>query len=251
MSEAEALALIKSRLFTLGGIAAVGAGLVSFFSPCTVPLLPAYLSYLTGASYEELVGGAAKRRVLSHSLAFLLGFCLVFILLGASATAIGSALQDYSRALEVTGGVVLLLLGLFMMGLLKIGLLFKEVRWMPRAKPAGYAGSALVGGAFAAGWSPCVGPILAGILFVASQAEHVWQGMALLTLYCLGFSVPFLVCALLLQSFMRFIRGRGMLLHYVEVSSGAILVLVGALILGGWWRWIALWLLTKTFSPIL
>jgi len=216
--------------------AAFLAGVASFLSPCVLPLVPGYISIVSGASVEELKAAGRDdhllRRVLFHSVLFILGFSIVFIALGASATWLGGALRTRLSLLLRIGGVVVILFGLHMTGLLKIGALYRDARFRTGAesKPTSAIGSLLMGLAFAFGWTPCIGPILAAILVVASTKQTIWQGILLLAVYSLGLAVPFLLTSLGLTQFMNFYRGFRKHLHTVEVLSGVVLILVGTLL---------------------
>lgn len=216
--------------------AAFLAGVASFLSPCVLPLVPGYISVVSGASVEELKAAGRDdrllRRVLFHSVLFILGFSIVFIALGASATWLGGALRTRLSLLLRIGGVVVILFGLHMTGLLKIGMLYRDARFRTGAesKPTSAIGSLLMGLAFAFGWTPCIGPILAVILGVASTKETIWQGILLLGVYSAGLAVPFLLTSLGLTQFMNFYRGFRKHLHTVEVLSGVVLILVGTLL---------------------
>ncbi len=216
--------------------AAFLAGVVSFLSPCVLPLVPGYVSVISGASVEELKGAGREegllRRVLFHSLLFIAGFSIVFISLGASATWLGGALRSHLPLLLQIGGVVVILFGLHMTGILKIGLLYRDarIRTNPANRSVSAFGSLVMGLAFAFGWTPCIGPILAAILALASTQEAVAQGILLLAVYSLGLAVPFLLTSLGLTQFMNFYRGFRRHLHTVEVFSGVVLIVVGALL---------------------
>lgn len=215
--------------------AAFLAGVASFLSPCVLPLVPGYVSVISGASVEELSAGRDDRllrRVLFHSLLFIAGFSIVFISMGASATWLGGALRSRLSLLLRIGGVLVILFGLHMTGILKIGLLYRDARFRTgtESKPASVFGSLLMGLAFAFGWTPCIGPILAAILVVASTSQTVWQGILLLAVYSAGLAVPFLLTSLGLTQFMNFYRGFRKHLHTVEVLSGVVLILVGTLL---------------------
>lgn len=219
--------------------AAFLAGVLSFVSPCVLPLIPGYLSYISGVTLEEMRGtgtedaaGTARARgkVLMSSLAFILGFSLVFISLGASASAVGEFLMRRLTVLGKVAGAILVLFGLHMMGVLKIGWLYTEKRVQTRRKPAGPLGAVFVGVAFAFGWTPCIGPILAGILAVAASKDTMMEGVKLLAAYSAGLGIPFLVTALAInQFFAAFARIRKHY-HAIEVTSGVLLVAVGVLI---------------------
>jgi cytochrome c-type biogenesis protein len=218
-------------------IGAFVAGLLSFVSPCVLPLIPGYLSFVSGVTLEEMRGtgegvapSRARAKVLMSSVAFVLGFSLVFISLGASATAVGAFLMSRLSLLGKIAGAVIVLFGLHMMGVLKIGWLYSEKRVHTQKKPAGPLGSVLVGIAFAFGWTPCIGPILAAILAVAASKETVMDGVKLLAAYSAGLGLPFLLTSLAInQFFSAFARIRKHY-HAIEVTSGVLLVVVGVLI---------------------
>jgi cytochrome c-type biogenesis protein len=230
-------------------LAAFAAGLLSFVSPCVLPLVPGYLSFVSGVSLEELRGtgtgarsGAARRQVFVASGAFVLGFSLVFIGLGASASAIGQFLAEQLTLLGKIAGVVIIIFGLHVMGVLKVGWLYREKRVQTEKRPAGPLGAVLVGIAFAFGWTPCIGPILAGILTIAAAQETIGEGVRLLAVYSAGLGVPFLATSLAVnQFFAAFARVRR---YYraIEVVSGAMLVAIGVLIFTNRFTIIAQWL---------
>lgn len=210
------------------------AGAASFFSPCVLPLIPVYLAFLTGSSIEELKSSASRGRVLAHAGLFILGFSAVFIAMGASASLLGSLLFDYREWVERAGGAVLLVFGLWMLGLLKIGFLSREARFHFHDKPAGLLGSAVVGAAFAAGWTPCVGPALAVPLALAAREGTVLKGVLLLAVYSAGFALPLLLCALLVQRFSALLKRVGPAFPLIERGMGALLAVVGVLLMTGW-----------------
>lgn len=218
-------------------LAAFGAGLLSFISPCVLPLIPGYLSFVSGVSLEEMRDGAAspasRRRVLVTSLAFVIGFSLVFVALGASATAIGRFIFERLPVLEKIAGVLIVVFGLHLMGVFRIGLLDREKRVHTRRKPAGVIGALLVGVAFAFGWTPCIGPILGGILTIAASKETVGAGVLLLGTYSAGLAVPFLLTAVAINRFFS-VTAR-IRRHYrtIEIVSGGLLVAIGILIFTG------------------
>ncbi|MFA6091525.1 MAG: cytochrome c biogenesis protein CcdA [Elusimicrobiota bacterium] len=212
---------------------AFGAGLASFLSPCVLPIIPLYLAYLCGTSYQNLLAQTDKRTTLLHSFCFVLGFSLVFIALGASASALGAGLLQWRGVVERIGGLVLILLGLWMVGLLKAGFLYHEARFHFHDKPVGFAGSVIVGAAFAAGWTPCVGPVLAGILIMASREDSVLKGVLLLTAYSAGFALPFLACALAIDRATQLIRKLSPYLSKLEKFVGGLLVLMGCMLAAG------------------
>ena len=211
------------------------AGLVSFLSPCVLPLIPGYISFISGVSLQDLRSEAlprqAARRAFVSSLWFVLGFSAVFIALGASATAVGELLLKKLSLLRVIAGLVIILLGLHLTGLFRIGWLQMEKKIEVRRRPLTALGALLVGAAFAFGWTPCIGPILAGILGLASTQETIGQGMLLLAAYSLGLGLPFLATSLGIEPFFRFLGRFRRYLRVVEVASGLLLVAVGLLMM--------------------
>jgi cytochrome c-type biogenesis protein len=220
------------------------AGLLSFVSPCVLPLIPGYLSFVSGVTLEEMRGLPAgtttgvsvaspvhaRARVLVSSVAFVIGFSLVFISLGASASAVGQFLMSRLAILGKVAGVIIVLFGLHMMGVLRIGWLYSEARVQTRKKPSGPLGSVLVGIAFAFGWTPCIGPILAGILTVAASKETIWDGIRLLAAYSAGLGIPFLLTSLAINQFFTAFARIRRYYHAIEIVSGLLLVAVGILI---------------------
>jgi len=209
------------------------AGVFSFISPCVLPLIPSYLTYITGISFDELVDNrsqSVRRRTLFHSLFFILGFTLVFVALGASATYVGAFFQENQVIIRRVGGVIVILLGIHITGVIKLKLLEREKRFEFTDKPIGYLGSVLVGIAFAAGWTPCIGPILASILLYASTSDNVGGGIILLVAYSLGLGVPFLVSALAFNSFLTYFSKFNRYLRVVSIISGIFLIIIGFLL---------------------
>lgn len=205
------------------------AGLVSFVSPCVLPLVPAYLSLLTGESIEDLKAettAQARLQTLAHALAFVLGFSLIFIGLGLSASAIGGALDANRSTLAQVGGVIVVILGLHMMGMIRIPWLMMDKRVHLRRERATFWTSGIVGMAFAAGWSPCIGPILAGILAIASQ-QRSGEAALLLSFYCLGLAVPFLATAAAVGGVLPLLRRIAPTLRAIEFGAGVFLIIVG------------------------
>ena len=210
------------------------AGVFSFISPCVLPLIPSYLTYITGISFDELVDNrsqSVRRRTLFHSLFFILGFTLVFVALGASATYVGAFFQENQVLIRRVGGVIVILLGIHITGVIKLQLLEREKRFEFTDKPIGYLGSVLVGIAFAAGWTPCIGPILASILLYASTSDNVGSGIILLIAYSLGLGVPFLISALAFNSFLTYFSKFNRYLRVVSIISGIFLIIIGFLLL--------------------
>jgi cytochrome c-type biogenesis protein len=218
------------------------AGVLSFLSPCVLPLVPSYLTFVTGMSLEDLQGGVNRRATFIHSTLFVVGFSAIFILLGASASFLGQFFRSYQVWIERVGGVVIILLGLHMTGLFRLTPLLREKRLHLNDKPAGYLGTLGVGMAFGAGWTPCIGPILGAILTYGFSQETMWAGVGLLTVYSMGLAVPFLVAALaldwFLQAFARFRRW----IPVVEKASGILIVFLGILLITGRFTVLAAWL---------
>jgi cytochrome c-type biogenesis protein len=223
---------------------AAGAGLLSFASPCVLPLLPAYLGYMTGLTAEELqqrdVG--VRVHVLGRSVAFVFGLSLVFAALGASASAVGRLLLDHQILLLRVAGVLVVLLGLHTLGLIRIPLLYREKRFAVAGAEGSYLGALLLGAAFAAGWTPCIGPFLAGLLALASQEQTVSSGMLLLFVYGLGLGVPFVLAGLALGSSLRLLAGLRARMQVLEMVSGLLLVGMGLLIFSDRLSLISAWL---------
>jgi cytochrome c-type biogenesis protein len=216
-------------------LAAFIAGFVSFISPCVLPLIPGYISFVSGASLEDMRGRqrAMQGHVLITSLAFVAGFSLVFIVLGATASAIGQFIGAKLRLLSQIAGVIIIIFGLHMMGVFRLAFLDAEKRAQMQRKPAGPLGAFLVGLAFAFGWTPCIGPILTGILLVAGSRETIGEGVLLLTVYSLGLGIPFILTSLAIDRF--FSVAARIRRHYraIELGSGGLLVAIGVLILTG------------------
>jgi cytochrome c-type biogenesis protein len=237
--------------------AAFIAGLLSFVSPCVLPLIPGYLSFISGVTLDQMqaasvAGGqvgvavaapaGTRRRVIVTSLLFVLGFSLVFVGLGASATAVGQFLAERLRIIGKIAGLIVIVFGLHTMGLLKISWLYSEKRMQLDRKPAGPLGAVLVGVAFAFGWTPCIGPILAGILTIAAAQDQVMEGVKLLAVYSLGLGVPFLLTALAINQFFTVFARIRKYYYWIELVSGALLVVIGVLIFTDRFTIIARWL---------
>lgn len=230
---------------------ALVAGILSFASPCVLPLIPAYISFLGGASMDQLtakdgVDKATARRIFYAALAFVLGFSTVFISLGATATAVSGVLARNSILLGQIAGVVIVIFGLHFMGVFRISFLNFEKRFNVQNKPAGVVGSYILGLAFAFGWTPCVGPILASVLMVAASGESVLYGTSLLAVYAAGLGIPFLIAALAVKPFMNFMKRFRQHMHKVEIAVGSLLVVTGVVIFTGDINQVANWLL-ETF----
>jgi cytochrome c-type biogenesis protein len=233
-------------------VAALVAGMLSFLSPCVLPLVPPYLVYLTGTSLERFADAQTKpragRQTILAAFLFVLGFTTVFVALGASASAIGAVLLAYSGMLSILAGVVIIIMGLHFLGLAPIALLMREKR-LEVARPVGLWGAYLMGLAFAFGWTPCIGPILAAILAVAASEATVAKGAAMLAVYSLGLGVPFIVAALAVEPFAAFLARFRAHLGLVEKAMGGLLVLTGIAFLTGVVGQASYWLL-DTF-PVL
>jgi cytochrome c-type biogenesis protein len=224
---------------------AAGAGFLSFVSPCVLPLLPAYLGYMTGLTADELQGpqsSATRAHVLGRSIAFVLGLSLVFAALGASASVIGQTLLRNQTIILRIAGLLVVLLGLHTLGLIRMPFLYQERRLAFGGAEGSYLGALLLGAAFAAGWTPCIGPFLAGLLALASQEQSVGQGMLLLFVYGLGLGVPFILTGLALGTSLRLLRGVRARMHLLEIVSGLLLVGMGLLIFSDRLSMISAWL---------
>jgi cytochrome c-type biogenesis protein len=234
---------------------ALGAGLLSFLSPCVLPLVPPYLCFLAGVSLDDLTGreqaAPAQRNwhVVALSFAFVLGFATVFVALGASASLIGKAVTAHFEMLGTVAGVIIVILGLHFLGVFRIGWLYREARFQTARKHAGYVGAYLVGLAFAFGWTPCVGPVLATILIVAGVEGSAGRGAMLLGVYALGIGIPFLLAALFAGHFVRLMGRLRSHMKLIEKVIGSALVLTGVLFLTGAMPRIAGWLL-QTFPAL-
>jgi len=213
-------------------LAAFGAGLLSFISPCVLPIVPGYLSFISGVSIDELQKKQSKAvyKVFLNSLFFVLGFSVVFIALGASATVVSGFLTDYMHIIGKVAGVVIIILGLHYIGLFKIKLLNYEKRFNMSDKKIGPLGAFLVGFAFAFGWTPCIGPILATILAIAAAEDTLWRGIILLSFYSAGLAIPFLLTALAFNAFISVSSKIKKHFRIVEIIGGVFLILVGLLI---------------------
>ncbi len=230
---------------TWGG--ALLAGIISFVSPCVLPLVPPYLAYMAGVSMDELTGTAdqnsAAMRVFRSAVAFVLGFSTVFVILGAGASAIGQTVASYSHILAYVAGVVIIVMGLHFLGIFRIGFLYREARVQVDSQPAGLLGAYVMGLAFAFGWTPCIGPVLAAILAVAGTEDTVSRGAALLAVYSAGLGIPFLAAALFAGPFMGFMARFKRHMGTVEKAMGVLLVVTGIMFLTGQMTVLGFWLL--------
>ncbi|AVX20293.1 cytochrome c-type biogenesis protein [Carboxydocella sporoproducens DSM 16521] len=233
-------------LTNVSGWLAFAAGVVSFASPCVLPLIPAYVAYLAGSTQNATLAEGKRLRLLTRALLFILGFSLLFILLGASASAVGKLLLQYKDILRRISGALIIIFGLFMTGLLPLEMFYREVRWQATPR-AGGLGAFLLGLAFAAGWTPCVGPILSSILLYASTEATVNKGIYLLSLYSLGLGLPFLVTALAVDKFQSALNRMARFLPVVSLVAGVIMIILGILIftnklglIAGYFSWLAI-----------
>lgn len=235
-------------------VGALLAGLLSFLSPCVLPLVPPYLCFLSGASIEQLsregeIPVAVTRRVLLAAVAFVLGFGTVFVALGATASALGRMVADQLDLLGQIAGVVIILLGLHFLGVFRIALLFREARFQVAGRPSGLIGAYIIGLAFAFGWTPCVGPVLAAILLVAASESSAFHGAVLLGAYSVGIGVPFLAAAFAVRPFLELMKRFRRHLGRIEQVIGVLLIATGVLFLTGSINDIAFWLL-ETFPGL-
>jgi cytochrome c-type biogenesis protein len=226
-------------------------GLISFLSPCVLPLVPPYLSFLAGTTFDRLQDTndrAVRRRAMLAALLFVAGFTTVFVLLGATASALGQVVRQYLSLLSTVAGVAIIAMGLHFLGVFRIGLLYREARFhVPR--PVGLWGAYVMGLAFAFGWTPCIGPILAAILAVAGSETSVAKGAVLLAVYSAGLGIPFLLAAFAMKPFAAFMKRMRARFALVERTMGGLLVLTGVAFLAGWLADASYWLL-ETF-PVL
>jgi len=221
------------------------AGLLSFLSPCVLPLIPSYVTFITGLSLEDVQ--KARRAALVHSVLFVLGFSLIFLALGATATVLGRVLLAHRVWLSRVGGVLVILFGLYTLGVLNVGALSRERRVHLADKPVGYLGTVLVGIAFGAGWTPCIGPILGSILILSSSSADLSRGLLLLTAYSLGLAIPFLLSALLVRQFLALFTRLRRQMVWVTRAAGVLLIAVGVLMVTDYFTVLAGYL--QGFTP--
>lgn len=227
------------------------AGVISFLSPCVLPLVPSYLSFITGISLEDLQQGVDRRAALVHAALFITGFSAIFLVLGASASFLGQFFRSYEAWIARIGGVVIVLLGLHLTGVLRFTPLLRERRLHLQRKPVGYLGTVGVGAAFGAGWTPCIGPVLGAILTFASTREQLWQGVGLLASYSAGLAIPFLLTALGLNAFLGAFAKVRRLLPALQVASGVLVIVFGLLLLSGTFTILSAYLVRLTPDFIL
>lgn len=229
---------------TIGVLIAFSAGLLSFLSPCVLPLIPSYVTFITGLSLDDVQN--ARRSALVHGLLFVLGFTLIFLAMGAGATMLGQALLRHRDWISRVGGVIIIIFGLYLLGVLNIGFLSRERRFHVADKPVGYFGTVVVGVAFGAGWTPCLGPILGSILVYTSSQADLAKGMWLLLAYSLGLAVPFLLSAVAIERFSAFFQQMRRQMVWVSRVSGAVLIGIGILLVTNYFTVLAAWLTKLT-----
>jgi cytochrome c-type biogenesis protein len=218
---------MKDVSFTLAFL----AGVLSFLSPCVLPLVPAYVSFVTGLSLDELKSAPRLSKTLGNTFAFIAGFSTIFIALGASSSFLGSLFLKYQEYLRIGGGVLTIIFGLFIAGFLKLDFLMKEKRFHIDKGSAGYVGAFFVGMSFAAGWTPCIGPMLGTILIYASSKASATYGLKLLSVYSLGLAIPFILSTLAINVFLSYVKRIYKFMNVIMVVSGLILIAFGILLL--------------------
>jgi cytochrome c-type biogenesis protein len=214
--------------------AAILAGLMSFFSPCVLPLIPAYFTFISGASLEELTSNKAaalKTKVMVSTALFVLGFSLVFIIMGTSASFLGTLFATYKEYFRIVGGGIVILLGIHLTGLFRIRWLDIEKRMHMNKKPIHVLGAFIIGMAFGAGWTPCVGPLLGAILIMAGSQETIWQGSALLAVYSMGLAIPFLVISAFIHLILQWLKKMTAVMRYLNPAAGILLIVVGVFLI--------------------
>jgi cytochrome c-type biogenesis protein len=209
-------------------------GLISFASPCILPLIPSYVSYITGISYDELVSRESRRKniniTLFHSLAFVAGFSLIFVLLGATASLAGTILSRHLDTIRIAGGILIIIMGVFVMDVINIPFLQREAKLHLKTRPAGYIGTFIIGMIFGAGWTPCTGPFLGSVLTLAMTTETLGRGMTLLAFYSIGLGVPFVLSAIAISVFLSSFEKLKKHFKAIKIASGVILIVMGLLL---------------------
>jgi len=210
-------------------------GFTSFMSPCILPLVPSYISYITGISYDELVNADSRRKNMKiaffHSVIFVAGFSVIFVLLGATAFIVGCVLSQYLDILRIVGGIIVIVMGIFVMDVLNVPFLQQDARLHIKTRPAGFAGTFVVGMIFAAGWTPCTGPFLGSVLALATETNTMGRGMTLLTCYSIGLGIPFILSAIAISAFLSSFGRLKKHLKTVKIISGIILIAMGVLLI--------------------
>ena len=229
---------------TVGVLIAFGAGLLSFLSPCVLPLIPSYVTFITGLSLDDVQH--ARKAALLHGVLFVTGFTLIFLALGAGATMLGQTLLQYRDWISRIGGVVIIIFGFYLLGVLNIGFFSRERRVHLTDKPVGYFGTMVVGVAFGAGWTPCLGPILSSILLYTSTQADFSRGMWLLLAYSLGLAVPFLLSAVAIERFTVFFQRMRRQMLWISRVSGAVMIVIGVMLVTNYFTVLASWLTTLT-----
>ncbi|MFP4496712.1 MAG: cytochrome c biogenesis CcdA family protein [Vulcanimicrobiota bacterium] len=223
-----------------------GIGFLTFISPCVLPIIPSYLAYITGTSFEDLTDKEKKDKLkfitLKHSIMFVLGFGLIFTLLGATATMIGSFLREHMAVINKIAGIIVFFFGLHLAGIIKLSFLMQEHRMEVKNKPAGYFGSFLVGLAFGAGWTPCVGPLLGTAFALASTHSTVLSGVLMLGAFSLGLGIPFILASLAFNTFLDYSKKFKRHLNIFTTIAGVFLMLIGVTLFFGWFGYISAWL---------
>lgn len=241
------LEILDASMGAALGIALL-AGLMSFLSPCVLPIVPPYLAYMAGASMDELTAerpNGAQRGVILSALFFVLGLSTVFLIMGAAASQLGRALLEYQRELAMVAGAVVTVFGLHFLGLFRIGFLYREARIDAGDRGGSAIGAYILGLAFAFGWTPCIGPILGAILSLAAQEASIGRGVALMALYAAGLGIPFLVAAIFLRRFMGAVSRIRPYMATIEKAMGVLLVIVGVMMLTGAFTDLSYWLLER------
>jgi len=219
-------------------IVALSAGFISFLSPCILPLIPSYLAFITGVSLEELTLEEnlkqVRKKVIANSLMFILGFSLIFIALGASVTFLGQFLSQNIRWFEILGGALVILFGIHFTGIFRLKFLDREKKVHLKEKPLGYFGTLLIGIAFGAGWTPCVGPILGSILTLAATTQNVLKGVVLLAFYSIGIGLPFFISGLIIHKFFEYFKAIRKYFKIITAVGGILLIIVGILLISGY-----------------
>jgi cytochrome c-type biogenesis protein len=218
----------------IGYIGAFLGGVLSFLSPCVLPLIPSYVSFITGISFEDFKSGdkaLIRKLTIINSSAFVAGFSTIFIVLGISSSFIGSIFAFYYDWIRIVGGIIIILFGLYVMGILKVGFLASEHRIHLKSKPRGYAGSFIVGLTFGAGWTPCIGPILGAILLVASTSGSAMYGFKLLLVYSAGLAIPFIATSLIINTFLSHFAAIQKYMRLIMILSGLLLIGFGVILL--------------------
>lgn len=228
--------LLSSTDFT--GMVAFISGLLSFFSPCILPLVPSYLIFISGITFDDYTGlqsGKYRKIVLIHSLAFIAGFSFVFVALGISSSALGRLLSNYQVYVMRIGGFILIILGLYYLDVIRMPFLNREKVFHLKEKPVGLFGSFIIGITFSLGWTPCVGPALSSILIIASTTENIWEGIYLLGLYSLGLAIPFLISALLFDQLFGLLKKYSSIVKYSMKFLGVLFIVIGILFFSSYW----------------